>query len=169
MGPECCAIIAYIFYYIYSYYIPYYFILKLDKLTKSGRRCDLLFTELRRNLHQRFETDWSCWQWNFFGIRWNSPVYKVADHCSVFLAKMVAIQTSPRIIGDEKVSKRNITIYSDSQAAIKALSSNGMNSKTVYSQAAIKALSSNVMNSKTVYVCHRFLNKIVERYDIHIV
>ena len=38
-----------------------------------------------------------------------------------------------------------------------------------YSQAAIKTLSFNMTNSKTVYGYRRYLNKIAGRYDIHIV
>ena len=63
----------------------------------------------------------------------------------------MAIQAAARIIWGGKVSKRNGTILSDSQAAI-------------------KALNSNVMNSKAVYGCRRFLNKTAEYpYRIHIV
>ena len=36
-------------------------------------------------------------------------------------------------------------------------------------KAAIKALSSNMMNFKTMYDCRRYLDEIVERYVIHIV
>ena len=57
---------------------------------------------------------------------------RLPDHCSVFQAEVVAIQAEARIIGDERVSKRNVTTLSDTQAAIKPLSSNVMNSKTAY-------------------------------------
>ena len=53
------------------------------------------------------------------------------DHCSDFQPQVVAIQAAVRIIGGGRFSKRNVTILSDSQAAIKALSSNVMNSKRV--------------------------------------
>ena len=63
---------------------------------------------------------------------------------------MVALQTTARIIGDRKASKRNVTILSDSQAAN-------------------KALSCNVMKPKKMYGYRRYLDEIAERYDIHIV
>ena len=53
---------------------------------------------------------------------------RLSDHFSVFQA-VVAIRAAARIIGDGRVSKRNVTIHSDSQAAVRALSSNMMNSK----------------------------------------
>ena len=70
---------------------------------------------------------------------------RLPDHCSVAWMKVMAIQAAAGIIGDGKVSKRNITRLSDSQAAI-------------------EALSSNVMNFKTVYSCRRYLNKIGKQY-----
>ena len=41
---------------------------------------------------------------------------------------MVAIEVAESIIGDGRVSKWNVSILSDSQVAIKALSSNVMDS-----------------------------------------
>ena len=52
--------------------------------------------------------------------------------CSVFQAEVVAIQAAAGIIGDRRVSNRNYIILSDSQAAIKALSFNVTDSKTIY-------------------------------------
>ena len=43
----------------------------------------------------------------------------------------MTIQAAGEIIGDGRVSKRNVTILSDSQTTIKALGSKVMNSKTV--------------------------------------
>ena len=45
---------------------------------------------------------------------------------------MSAIQAAVKIIVDKNVHKQKITILSDSQAAIKALDSNVINSKTGY-------------------------------------
>ena len=75
---------------------------------------------------------------------------RLPDHCSVFQAEVVPIQDAARIIGDGRICKRNVTILSDSQTAI-------------------KALNSNVTNSKTVHGRRRYFNEIAERYDIHIV
>ena len=46
---------------------------------------------------------------------------RLPDLCSVFQAEVVAIQAAARIIRNGKVSKRNVTILSDNQAAFKAL------------------------------------------------
>ena len=54
---------------------------------------------------------------------------------------MLVIQAATSIIENGKISKRNVIIIFDSQAAI-------------------KALSSNVMNSKMVFSCRRILNEI---------
>ena len=62
----------------------------------------------------------------------------------------MAVQAAAKIIGDGKVSNRNVTVLSDRMKAI-------------------KALSSNVMNSKRAYDCRRYLNEIAKRYDIHII
>ena len=56
----------------------------------------------------------------------------LSDLCSVFQVEMVSIQATADIIGDKRVSKQNVTIFSDCQAAIRALRSNVKNSKTVY-------------------------------------
>ena len=69
----------------------------------------------------------------------------LSDHCSVCQVEVVAMLYASGIIWDGRVS-----ILSDSQSAI-------------------KTLSSNVTNSKTVYGCRRYINEIAERYDIHIV
>ena len=61
----------------------------------------------------------------------------------------ILIFPSARIIWNGRFCKWNVIILSDRQAAI-------------------KALSSNVMNSKTVYDCCRYLDEIMKRYNIHI-
>ena len=91
------------------------------RLHEEEKWCDLPSKILRTNLHRWFETERS----------WSSEIFS-------------------RIIEDGNVSKRNITIHSDSQIAI-------------------RALNSNVMNSKIVYGCRRYLNKIAERYDSNII
>ena len=57
------------------------------------------------------------------------------------------MQAAARILGVGSYSKRNVNIFSNSQAFI-------------------KGLSSNVVNSKTVYRCHKYINEIAKRYDM---
>ena len=83
---------------------------------------------------RRFTTsvEQSYWQWNFFGIGWNSPVYKITRSLQCLSEGGDGNIGCGQIIGDGTVSKEIITIFSDNQAAVRALSSNEMKSKTVY-------------------------------------
>ena len=78
-------------------------------------------------------------------------IYKsmgIPDHCSVFQAEVTATWTD--LIVDKNVHKRRITILSDSQAAV-------------------KALDSSVISSRTVYDCRRCINEMPNRYEVCIV
>ena len=57
---------------------------------------------------------------------------KLPAHCSVFQAKVSAIRAAVKIVVDENVHKRKITILSDSQAAIKTLDANVIRCRTVF-------------------------------------
>ena len=75
---------------------------------------------------------------------------RLPDHYSIFQTEAVAIQVAARIIGDGWVPKRNVTILSDSQAAI-------------------RALNCNIMNSKMLYACSRYFDEITEWYKVLVV
>ena len=62
----------------------------------------------------------------------------------------MAIQAVVRIIWDSNITNGNIAILS-------------------VSQAAIRALGSNVMNSRTVCNCRKHLNKVAKRYNVQII
>ena len=63
---------------------------------------------------------------------------RLLDYCSVFQAEVVTIQAAARIIVDERSSKKNVTILSDTKAAIKALSFILTNSKTVVADISMR-------------------------------
>ena len=68
-------------------------------------------------------------------------------YCNIFQVEVLAMQAAVKIIWNSNIPKGNITILSDSQAAI-------------------RALGSNVMNSRTVYGCRKHLNKVAKRYNL---
>ena len=104
----------------------------------------------RTYLHRQFEAERSCWQWIFLGIDWNSPVYKTARPLQCLSGGCGGNKDCGEHNWGRRIYKRNITILSESQAAI-------------------KTLSSNVMNSMPMYGCNRYLDDIAEQYDIHII
>ena len=60
-----------------------------------------------------------------------AQLIRLPDYCRVFQAEAGTIQAAARITGDRRVSKRYVTVLSDSQVDNKALSSNVMNTKSV--------------------------------------
>ena len=75
---------------------------------------------------------------------------KLLDYCGVFHVKMFAKQATVKIIWDSNIPNGNITILSDSQAVM-------------------RVLASNVMNSKTVWRFRKHLNMVEKRHNVHIV
>ncbi|XP_036320510.1 uncharacterized protein LOC118735019 [Rhagoletis pomonella] len=76
--------------------------------------------------------------------------FRLPNHCSVFQAEVAAIQEAVEHLRTREVIYNDIFIYSDSQAAL-------------------KALDSVTCSSKTVADCRRSLNEMAEQSALHLV
>jgi ribonuclease HI len=56
---------------------------------------------------------------------------RLMNSCTVFQAEVVGILTAIKLIKDSNITGKNLCIYTDSQAAIKALGNNTIKSKTI--------------------------------------
>ena len=76
--------------------------------------------------------------------------FRLPDHCSVYQAEVTSIQETIMYMGLIKPNTRDINLFSDSQAAL-------------------KALDSYVDNSKTIIQCRRSLNEMAKHYKITLI
>ena len=95
----------------------------------------------------RLNTHGTLYQFALITPSWREPLDGVPNYCRVLYAEMSATQAAANIFVDKYVPKRKITILSDSRSAI-------------------WVLNSNIMNSKTVYDYRRYLNDVMDRYDV---
>ena len=102
-------------------------------------------------LYADFNHEWRYVQFNINNERqiwnnWGNFIY----YQIFFYQKTAERKAVVMIIWDSNIPNGNITIFSDCQAAI-------------------RALGSNVMNSKTVYGFRKYLNEVAKKYNVHIV
>ena len=76
--------------------------------------------------------------------------FRLPDHCSVYQAEVAAIQEALTIVKESQIGTDNINIFSDSQAAI-------------------KSLSSMTFNSKIAIDCRRSLDEMAEQFNINLI
>lgn len=69
---------------------------------------------------------------------------RIPDYCIVSQAKMSAAVNAIRIIKDDNISRRYISLLSDNKSTV-------------------RTVGSNIMNSKTIYCYRKSLNEIAER------
>ena len=75
---------------------------------------------------------------------------RLEDHCSVFQAEDIAINRAAVLLLEHRISQEDIRIFSDSQAAI-------------------RALNSGITKSETVEACLLSLNEIASRNRLRVI
>ena len=76
--------------------------------------------------------------------------FRLPDHCSVYQAEVMAIVEAMKFLQSKRPREQNIFLFSDSQAAL-------------------RALDSSFTNSKTIAECRKFLNEMATHYRIHLI